>query len=96
MSEYPKPISYRHALKILYQREDPVAYLTATNYSRTVAHLRKRASVRIVADLFGTTPAQVAEHLMNTNAPHISLDFSGNGLKRPDDKTLWSKGKGAW
>ncbi len=96
-STYPKPLSFRRAIKILNMREDPYDHLLKRGKTdaRTISYLKGRASVRIVADLFGVSPKFVAEAVFYN--PNFTMpDFSPGGPERPGDKTLWSKGKGAW
>jgi hypothetical protein len=89
----PKPICYTRALKVLAMREDPVLHLlrAAGHHYPFVRRFKKRASVRIVADLFGVTPAQVAEDLYDLKGAKFP-SFDGF----PDPKPLWASGRGAW
>jgi hypothetical protein len=53
---YPEPIAYTRALRILFTREHPHAKLLDNKKSEITTRLRKRAPLRIVADLFNVSP----------------------------------------
>lgn len=105
--KFPQPVSYRRALQILFLREQPHANLLHKQSGQIKARLRKRPSVRLVADLFYTSPKQVANDLFQfggQRAQNLAAmtqaceSFMGERLDElhTPTKLLWATGRGAW
>lgn len=109
-SRFPKPVSYRRALRVLYMREEPWAHFLRKNGDRSkiVRYLKARAAVRIVADIFGVTPLHVAQHLLRVGGKlRRELDLLGTAFAKStgatppegvmtENRLYWSTGRGAW
>jgi hypothetical protein len=100
--DFPKPIPYSRALRLLNMREDPWMRVLATyaekngggNESKVTQALKRRPAVRIVADLFRTTPLQVAKDMVAARGRNtLAINWS---FTQPDEKPLWAIGRGAW